>query len=298
MTMTSGDRTRTTLTRRGLLGLAAAATATGLAGIGGAAPAAAAPASDLWPRWLPHDPESRLTVDHDAWDAILASYARPDGAGIIRVAYAAVTPQDRDALRRYLDLLASQPVAQLNREEQFAYWVNLYNALTVETILAHYPVDSIRDIDISPGFFSSGPWGAKLIEVEATAVSLDDVEHRILRPIWNQDPLIHYAVNCAAIGCPNLQTRAFRAATTRQTLDAAARAFVNHPRAASFPNGGLVVSSIYRWFREDFGDSQAGVIAHLRDYAAPALSARLAGVTDIFDHRYDWSLNGASPSTG
>lgn len=298
MTVTQTNQARTDLTRRGFLRLAIAATATGAAVAGGAAPATAAPASDLWPRWLPHDPESVLTVDHEAWDAFLASYARPDGTGVVRVAYAAVTPTDRDALRRYIDALAGQPVAQLNRDEQFAYWVNLYNALTVETILAHYPVESIRDIDISPGLFSSGPWGAKLIEVEATAVSLDDVEHRILRPIWNQDPLIHYAVNCAAIGCPNLQTRAFRATTTRATLDAAARAFINHPRAASFSNGGLVVSSIYRWFREDFGDSEAGVIAHLRDYASPELSARLAGVTDIFDHRYDWSLNAPAPTTG
>ncbi|WP_119167831.1 DUF547 domain-containing protein [Algihabitans albus] len=283
-----------TVTRRGFLGFACAAAV----GIGTAPPAAAAPASDLWPRWLPHVSGADRQVDHAAWDALLARYARSDGDGIVRVAYAAVTAEDRGALRRYLDDLASEAVSQLDRPEQFAYWVNLYNALTVETVLAHYPVDSIRDIDISPGLFSSGPWGAKLIEVEATALSLDDIEHRILRPIWNRDPLIHYAVNCAALGCPNLQPRAFRAATARATLDAAARAFVNHPRGAAFSNGGLVVSSIYRWFREDFGDSEAGVIAHLRDYAEPELAGRLAGVTGIFDHRYDWTLNAPISATG
>ena len=71
-------------------------------------------------------------------------------------------------------------------------------------VLEHYPVKSIRDIDISPGFFASGPWGAKLATVEGEKISLDEIEHRILRPIW-KDPRIHYAVNCASLGCPNLQ---------------------------------------------------------------------------------------------
>ena len=285
-------------TRRGFLGFASAGLAFAATAVGTAPQAAAAPASELWPRWLPHEPDSGLKVDHDAWDAFLGRYARRGADGVVLLPYGSISESDRDALRRYLDSLAKQPVAPLNRAEQFAYWVNLYNALTVETILAHYPVESIRDIDISPGLFSNGPWGAELIEVEKTAVSLDDIEHRILRPVWDQDPLIHYAVNCAALGCPDLQLRAFRAETTPAQLDSAARRFVNHPRGASFRNGGLVVSSIYRWFREDFGDSEAGVIAHLRGYAAPQLAARLAETTRIFDHEYDWALNNATAATG
>lgn len=287
-----------TFTRRGFLGLASAGLAYATTAVGAPPPAAAAPASELWPRWLPHEPASSLKVDHDAWDAFLTRYARRGADGVVLLPYGAISASDRDALQRYLDSLAKQPVAALNRAEQFAYWVNLYNALTVETILAHYPVDSIRDIDISPGLFSNGPWGVELIEVENTAVSLDDIEHRILRPIWNQDPLIHYAVNCAALGCPDLQMQAFRAETTQELLDSAARRFVNHRRGASFRNGGLVVSSIYRWFREDFGDSEAGVIAHLRSYAAPELAARLAETTRIFDYDYDWALNNTTTATG
>ncbi len=277
------------LDRRRLLALAAAAG--GLAAL--PLPARAAPKAELWERWLPYAPQSRRRVDHAVWDAFLARYLQQGTDGIARLAYGAVSAGDRRALRGYLAALSAVPVRDLTRPEQFAYWFNLYNALTVETVLAHYPVDSIRDIDISPGLFAQGPWGAELIEVEGTPLSLDDIEHRILRPVWNQDPLIHYGVNCAALGCPDMQPQAFRAETAGAVLARAAGAYVNHPRGADFRNGGLVVSSIYVWFQEDFGDSEAGVIAHLSQHAQSALAQRLAEAEGIFDDRYDWALNDA-----
>ncbi|HCK84123.1 MAG TPA: DUF547 domain-containing protein, partial [Hyphomonadaceae bacterium] len=103
----------------------------------------------------------------------------------------------------------------------------------------------------------------------------------------------HYAVNCASIGCPNLQPRAWSADTLERELDAAARAFVNHPRAARVANSSLRVSSIYEWFKVDFGGNDAGVISNLRRFAEPTLRDQLAGVTRIAAHDYDWSLNGA-----
>ena len=119
---------------------------------------------------------------------------------------------------------------------------------------------------------------------------LDDIEHRILRPIW-RDPRIHYAVNCASIGCPNLRREAATAANSEAYLEAAARDYVNHPRGSRIENGRLVVSSIYEWFQEDFGGGDGGVISHLRNYADPGLSASLEQVGEISDHDYDWALN-------
>ncbi len=165
-------------------------------------------------------------------------------------------------------------MSALRRPEQLAYWINLYNALTVQVVLDHYPVASIHDIAISPGLLAIGPWDKPLIEIEGAAVSLNDIEHRILRPIW-RDPRIHYAVNCASIGCPDLQARAFTAETAEALLEAAARAYVNHPRGARVEAGELTVSSIYAWYREDFGGTEAGVIAHLKRYAAPELAKAL-----------------------
>ncbi|MBM3951846.1 MAG: DUF547 domain-containing protein [Rhodospirillales bacterium] len=257
-----------------------------------AATAAAAPRAELWPRWTAHDPTSTRSVDHSDWDTLLARYNNAAADGSRRFDYAAVTAEDRRRLDAYVERLAATPVSALARDEQRAFWINLYNALTVRTVLERWPVASIREISISPGLFSVGPWGKKLVAVENEPLSLDDIEHRILRPIW-KDARIHYALNCAAVGCPDLQPRAFTAANAEDLLERAAGAFVNHPRGVRIDDGRrLRVSSIYVWFRDDFGDgSDMAVIAHLARYAAPDLKARLAGIARVDDHAYDWAIN-------
>jgi hypothetical protein len=201
-----------------------------------------------------------------------------------------VTEKDRLALKSYLRRMQEIEVTDLNRREQETYWINLYNGLTVDTVLDHYPVKSIRDIDISPGFFSNGPWDAKLLNIEGRKISLNDVEHRILRPIW-QDNRIHYAVNCASLGCPNLQPAAYIAANLDTVLDKAARDFINHPRGVSFTDGRIVVSSIYFWFKEDFGNSKKGILQHLRQYLSAENLEKLDKHPRKMSHEYDWRLN-------
>lgn len=252
-----------------------------------------APQAELWDRWLPHDEASRQTVDHGAWDRILATYLSDDAKGVARFAYARVSVSDRKALQAYIARLGTVPVTHLAPKEQLAFWINLYNALTVEVVLGHYPVASIRDIDISPGPFSSGPWDALLVRVDGTVITLNDIEHRILRPIF-KNPRIHYALNCASVGCPNLQPKAFTATNVETMLDKAAAEFINSPRGVRVKNGRLIVSSLYVWFEEDFGGSDASVIAHLRRYAGPQLSAALSNITRIADYDYDWALNDAA----
>jgi hypothetical protein len=250
--------------------------------------ALAAPSARLWEYWSAFDPESKATIDHAGWSDWLERFVIVNPDGVNRVAYADVTREDRAQLRHYIDRLAALRIGDYNRAQQLAYWINLYNALTVDIVLEHYPLDSIRDI--SSGLFSSGPWGLKLVTIEGKKLSLDDIEHRILRPIW-QDPRIHYAVNCASLGCPNLQPLAFTAANSENLLQAAAREFINHPRGASVSNNRLRVSSIYHWFEADFGSNDAGVIAHLKQYATPDLSTALDAIDKISGHDYDWRIN-------
>ncbi|MEE8225732.1 MAG: DUF547 domain-containing protein [Kiloniellales bacterium] len=249
-----------------------------------------APRADLWERWTAHDSVSSASIDHAAWDRFLKTYLSKDKDGVNRFAYARITDADRRVLKDYIGGLTRRSISRYNRSEQLAYWINLYNALTVKVVLDHYTVKSIRDIDISPGWFSDGPWDKKLITVENESLSLNDIEHRILRPIW-RDARIHYAVNCAAIGCPSLRPMAFTAVGADDMLSSAAREYINHPRGARFEDGRLIVSSIYVWFQEDFGDSDAGVIAHLKRYASPELQAKLAQTERIDSHEYDWGLN-------
>jgi Protein of unknown function, DUF547. len=254
-----------------------------------------APAAPPGSRWARHTEASQTVLDHGIWQELLQRYVRPAADGINRFAYGDVDTADRQRLDAYLAELAATPVSTLSRREQRAYWVNLYNALTVRVILDHYPVASIRDIDLSPGLFSAGPWDARLVTVEGVPLSLNDIEHRILRPIWG-DPRLHYAVNCASLGCPNLQNEAFTAANSERLLDQGAVAYVNAPRGAQVEAGQLRVSSIYVWFEEDFGGGDRGVIEHLKRYARPDLHARLNEIHSIAGHQYDWRLNDAEPA--
>jgi hypothetical protein len=256
------------------------------------ATALAAPKAELWRFWQAHDSASRMQVDHRPWQDFLDRFVVKGAGGFNLVRYAAVDAKGKQALKGYIGALARVPVRRLNRDAQLAYWINLYNALTIDVVLAHAPVASIRDINISPGWFARGPWGAKLVTIEGERVSLDDIEHRILRPIW-RDARLHYALNCASMGCPEISERAFTPADTEALLDRAARRFVNHPRAVRFEKGRLLVSSLYHWYGEDFGSSEAAIVAHIRGFAAPGLAQRLEGVRNFADGGYDWSLNAA-----
>ena len=250
-----------------------------------------APKADLWPYWQNHDPGSLVEVDHGRWGRILQQYldtSHPSGTN--RLHYNRVSAEDRQSLQDYLHDLQEVRVSSLNRAEQMAYWVNLYNALTVEVILMHYPVASIRDINISPGIFSRGPWDAKLLTIEGQQVSLNDIEHRILRPLW-RDNRVHYAVNCASLGCPNLQPQPFTSQNTEMLLEKAAHEFINHPRGVSFNGNRVEVSSIYFWFMEDFGGSENGVREHLQKYLAPENLPKLNAAKKGLRHQYNWQLN-------
>ncbi|MEO1092966.1 MAG: DUF547 domain-containing protein [Pseudomonadota bacterium] len=234
---------------------------------------------------------SGSSVDHGPWAAFLQRFVTADDAGVNRVRYDQVGPADRAALDAYIADLAATDVTALARAEQLALWINLYNALTVRTVLDHPGVDSIREITFGRSG-ASGPWGEPLVTVEDRDLSLDDIEHGIIRPVFDE-PRIHYAVNCAAVGCPNLQMTPFTAAGLDDQLDQAARSYVNDPRGVALTVGGDVeLSSIYNWFRADFGGSETAVLGHLQAFAEPGLRERLAGAS-IDSYTYDWALNGA-----
>lgn len=256
------------------------------------AAAAAAPKAKLWQRWTAHNPASTSSISHGPWQVFLGKYVTAYPDGINRIPYGQVTAAHKKMLEDYIGRLESIAISAHNRDEQRAYWINLYNALTVKVVLDHYPVRSIRAI--RPGLFSIGPWRQELIVVEGEKLSLDDIEHRILRPIW-RDPRLHYALNCTALSCPNLQPEVFTASNADALLTRAAREYINSPRAAEIKNGELIVSSVYRWYEEDFGNSDQAVIRHLLKYADPALATQLNQISRIVDDRYDWALNDATP---
>ncbi|MEL7547420.1 MAG: DUF547 domain-containing protein, partial [Pseudomonadota bacterium] len=178
----------------------------------------------------------------------------------------------------------------LSRDEQFAAYSNIYNALTVRHIADRYPIRSIRS-----GYIV-GPWKQVKTEIDGELRSLDAIEHKILRPMG--DARVHYVINCAAWGCPNLRSEPILADGLEETLEDAARDYVNHERGVSIrARGGLQVSTIYKWFQEDFGDNKQDVVEHLLVYAEPELAEQIKANAKIRDYEYDWSLNDAPDGT-
>jgi len=255
------------------------------------APVLAAPNADSWDMWLLADQRNEAQVDHSSWQQLLNVYLVTETLdGIYRFDYGAGTVSDRARLQTYLDKLSVTDPRGFRRMEQRAYWINLYNALTISLVLDHYPVASIKNI--KSGFLSFGPWDKEVTQVAGQPLTLNDIEHRILRPTWD-DPRIHYAVNCASLGCPNIAPQVFTATNTEELLEAGARDYINHPRGIRFTGSSLQLSSIYEWYAEDFGADQAALLDHLAGYADEDLAARLREHQGAIEYDYDWRLNDA-----
>ncbi|MGB2078633.1 MAG: DUF547 domain-containing protein [Vibrio sp.] len=242
----------------------------------------AAPKSQLWPYWNKSNTQNVQSIDHSAWQKFLSRYVSIQGENNL-VAYAKVTANDKNKLNAYIDALSQLDPRQYNKKEQYAYWVNLYNAQTVKIILDNYPIKSITKLG---GVFSYGPWDEKHLTITGQELSLNDIEHRILRPIW-KDYRTHYAVNCASLGCPNLQTKAFTAQNTESLLAKAEADFVKSNKGAQVKNGKAVISSIYDWYASDFGGKEKAW-QYLQ-----AKRAELKAIQSTPSYDYNWDLNQA-----
>lgn len=247
----------------------------------------AAPVSEAQEFWMAYDEQSTIEVSHQLWQGLLDKYLDANHAsGVNRFNYEGVSKADRKSLDDYLDSLQSLDPRTLARNEQLAYWINFYNALTAQVVLEEYPVDSIRSIRFLTSPF--GPWDKNLVKVQGKKLSLNDIEHGVLRPIW-KDPRIHFAVNCASIGCPNLADEAFTAINADELMDEAASDFINHARGVEVKGTKLMLSSIFDWYGSDFGSNQAEIVNYISQFF-DGDSSKLKAV-DQFDYQYDWALN-------
>jgi hypothetical protein len=233
---------------------------------------------------------------HAEWDRFVGAVVRDNG-GVDYVC----AEQLREHLDAYRTTLRRVDLSSMTRSEQIATWVNAYNAFTVELILRHRDeISSIRDIP------RSQRWKLRAWNVGGREVSLDQIEHDILRPEY-EEPRIHFALNCASIGCPALRAEAYTGARLDAQFDDAAHRFLTNPEKGArtgFREGWLGgetptlwLSSIFDWFGEDFEQASGSV----REYVTPYLSpedrrfvARHGEELDVEHLDYDWSLNDAS----
>jgi hypothetical protein len=248
----------------------------------------AAPKADLWPYWDVHDARSQVNVDHSAWQAFLDQFVQANADGVNRVAYQrAMRGDGRVRLNAYIASLSAIDPRRLNSTEQLAYWINLYNALTVEVVMRYPRKRSITKM--GERWFSVGPWDDELAQIAGQPVTLNDIEHRILRPIW-RDHRIHYAVNCASLGCPNLSKTAYRHDNVDGLLAVGEHSYINHPRGVAFADKGLRLSEIYDWYGDDFATDEQALLTYLADQH-DSLGERLRQYRGRIQYAYDWQLN-------
>lgn len=242
---------------------------------------------------------------HAAWTALLRRHVRLLRGGQGTQVHYAGFAADRVELTRYRDSLSAVPAASFARwtkAERQAFLINAYNAFTVELILTRYPdLKSIKDL----GGLLSTPWKPKWIPLLGAKVSLDDIEHAMLRKRGDyDDPRVHFAVNCASIGCPALREEAFVANRLEAQLDEQTLRFMSDRTRNRFDvqRQRLELSKIFDWYGEDFRIGHRG-IASLQGFAArfaeqladaPADRERIrTGTPEIVFGDYDWALNDA-----
>ena len=224
-----------------------------------------------------------FAIDHAPYDALLKKYvhdARVDYKGLL------ASKEDLAAFRMYLKTVSETDPATLSSDaDRKAFWINAYNAFTIELILENYPVSSIRKIS---GPFGS-PWKKDFFKINGRSMSLDDIEHGILRKRKEfQDARVHFALVCASKGCPPLQPYAFTGDKLDEQLESIAHAYLTDPQKTFYDPASdtLRLNSIMKWYGGDF-ERDAGSLRKFIQKYRPQITDK----TRIEFQDYDWTLN-------
>ncbi len=232
--------------------------------------------------------------DHALFTAILADHVRDN-----RVDYVALRHDSR--LPTYLNHLAAIPTQTLaGTNARLAYWINLYNAATLSLVAKNYPIKSITDLSsggrVLGYLLGRTAWDIRFIEADGRKLTLNDIEHKILRKQFNE-PRIHFAIVCAAIGCPRLRAEAYQPEKLSAQLDDQGRWFWQNRNHLDPVRRRIELSPIFKWFAQDFGPDRPAQLRFIAQFAPSADAAVLQAASvdlrawDISHSSYDWSLN-------
>lgn len=216
--------------------------------------------------------QTSVKLDHSKWTELLQKHVQPNGL----VDYSGFE-KDREKLNEYLEMLSSQnPAESWSNAELLAYYINLYNAYTVDLILKNYPVESIKDIH--------GAWTDAFVQVGETNISLGGLENSILRKM--NEPRIHFAINCASISCPKLINEAYTAENIDKQLEKVTRDFINSDKN-DISSDSAKLSSIFEWYKGDYTENGLTLIEYINQYS----ETKMKPEADISYKDYNWDLN-------
>lgn len=211
-------------------------------------------------------------IDYTLYQEILHHHVSPEGI----VDYEAIKSHRHHDFSQIIDQFSKTDPTALDTDAELAFWINAYNAYTIKLIIDHWPVSSIRDIG------DGNPWATEWITILGQKLSLDQIEHEIIRKKFNE-PRIHFAVNCAAMGCPPLLNEPFIAPLLERQLADQTHKFINNKKYNQISSKSVVLSPIFEWYEEDFGD----LIEFLNKYSDLPIDSDAS----IRYMTYDWSLN-------
>ncbi|WP_026464670.1 DUF547 domain-containing protein [Adhaeribacter aquaticus] len=225
---------------------------------------------------------AQAAVSHEILDGLLKKHVSETG----KVNYRGFI-QDSTQLNKYLKNLSDNPPQKnWSKEDKLAYWINAYNAYTIQLIIRNYPLKSIKDIGSKIKIpFVNTPWDIKFIKIGKERYDLNNIEHGILRKDFNE-PRIHFAIVCASVSCPKLRNEAFVASRLNAQLDDQARDFINDPSRNKIKANQAQVSEIFSWFRGDFTKS-GNLISFLNKYSQVKINSN----AQISNLNYNWNLN-------
>jgi hypothetical protein len=232
---------------------------------------------------IANPPSDSKPISHQIWDGILKTHVTDEGM----VDYAAIQ-KDSNTLNSYLKLVKSNHPNDENwsKNQQLAYWINAYNAFTVQLIIRHYPLNSIKDIGSSIKIpFVNTPWDVKFIHIEDETYDLNNLEHGIIRKQF-EEPRIHFALVCAAVSCPRLKNEAYTAEKLNAQLDQEARNFINNKAKNNITKEKAELSKLFMWYKGDF-TKKMSLIDFINQYSTVKMDDNIK-----IEHKdYLWDLN-------
>lgn len=228
---------------------------------------------------------SESTPSHELWNDLLGKHVSDNG----NVDYQGFI-KDSVTLNKYLDLLSKNAPDKdkWTEEERLAYWINAYNAFTIQIVIRHYPIDGIKEIASGLSIpFVSTTWDIKFIELGGERINLNRIEHGIIRKEFDE-PRIHFAVNCASISCPVLRNEAYAAEKLEEQLSDQSRTFLNDSSRNKITSEKKAeVSKLFTWFEGDFKKKDNSVIDFINKYSNQKLDAD----AELTYMEYNWELN-------
>jgi len=251
----------------------------------------AAPKAKLIDFWDDNEPLSTMQINHGAWQEILTTYVDDQHpSGINRFDYSSVTAGDARKLKDYLAYLQRMEPRQLNSQEAKAYWINMFNAILVDSIIDTYQDGSTRAINrLINGGVRSTAWGRDTAEVAMQEISLNDIEHGILRPIW-KDPRIHFAISACTLSGANIQKTAFSGENNEELLEKARAEFFEHPRSVRVEGNRIMLNSVFDWYASDFAQNKRELLAYIRANVSESKRREIQGLSKT-SYDYNWDLN-------